>query len=127
MNLVDMPNLGKSGNALPHNCSLIITVINLLDCNRPSGPSVNNTALIGLYWYSNTFAVKDRPKLSYKTIYLILDIQWKVRQVELFTQLVSCTSRLKTDKKIGSTEPSRLGAGCSNLRSKGPPLTLCRR
>ena len=39
------------------------------------------------HWYSYTLAIKDGPKLSYKTIYLILDIPWKVREVELFTQL----------------------------------------
>ena len=99
MNLVDMPNLGKSGNALPHDCSLVITVINLLDCNWLSVPSVNNT-LIGLYWYSNTLAVKDRPKLSYKTIYLILDIQWKVRQVKLFTQLSVMYVRVENRQKM---------------------------
>ena len=86
MNLVDVPHLGKSGNALPHDRSIIITVINLLDCNWPIGPSVNNT-LIGFHWYSNTLAVKDGPKLLYKIIYLILDIQGKVRKVKLVTQL----------------------------------------
>ena len=87
MNLADVPYLGKSGNALPHDHSLILTVMNLLDCNRPNGPSVNNT-LIGFHWYSNTSAVKDGPKLPYKIIYLILDIQEKVRKVKLVTQLI---------------------------------------
>ena len=86
MNLVDVPYLGKSGNALPHDHSLIINVIDLLDCNRPSLLSVNNT-LIGFHWYSSTPAVKDRPKLLYKIIYMILDIQGKARKVKLVTQL----------------------------------------
>ena len=86
MNLADVSNFGKSGNTLSLDHSLVITVINLLDCNWPSGPSVNNT-LIGFHWYSNTLAVKDGPKLSNKIIYLILDIQGNVRNVELVTQL----------------------------------------
>ena len=86
MNLADVSHLGKSGNALPHNCSLVISIINLLDCNWLSGPSVNNT-LIGIHWYSNTLAVKHGPKLSYKIIYLILDIRGEVRKVKFVTQL----------------------------------------
>ena len=86
MNLADVANFGESGNTLSHDCSLVITVMNLLDCNWPSGPSVNNT-LIKFHWYSYTLAVKDGPKLSYKIIYLILDIQGEVRNVKLITQL----------------------------------------
>ena len=98
MNLENVPHLGKSGNALPHDHSLILTVIDILDYNWPSRPSVNNT-LIGLYWYSNTFAIKDGPKLSYKLIYLILDIPWKVRKFKLFTQLSLVYDRVETDIK----------------------------
>ena len=126
MNLADVPYLGKSGNALLHDHSLILTVINLLDCNRLSGPSVNNT-LIGFNRYSNTLAVKDGPKLPYMSIYLTLDIQGKVRKVKLVTQLRFMYFQVEKDKKCGSTGLLRSGAGCSNFRSKGPPSTLCKR
>ena len=86
MNLVNVPHLGKSGNALPHDHSLIITKIKLFDCDWPSGPSVNNT-LMGFYWQCNSLSVIDGPKFLYKIIYLILDIQGKVRKVKLVTQL----------------------------------------
>ena len=108
MNLADMPSLGKSSNALLHDFSLVITVINLLDFSWPSGPSVNNT-LIGLYWYSNTLAVKDVPKLLYKTIYLILDIQWKVRKVKLFTQLSLMYVQVENRQKMRIHRALKIG------------------
>jgi hypothetical protein len=108
MNLEDVPNFSKSGNALPHDRSLVITIINLLDCNWPNGPSVNNI-LIGLHWYSNTLAVKDGPKLSYKTIYLILDIQWRVIKVELVTQLSLVYVQVENRQKIRIHRAVKIG------------------
>ena len=86
MNLVDVANFGESGNTLSLDHSLFCTIMNLLDCDWPSGPSVDN-ALIKFHRNSDTLAVKDGPKLSYKIVYLILDIQGEVRKVKLVTQL----------------------------------------
>ena len=60
--------------------------MNLLDCDRPSGPSVNNT-LIEFNWYGYTIAFKDGPKFSEKIVYPIPDIWGEVREVKLITQL----------------------------------------
>jgi hypothetical protein len=87
-NLVDVPNLFKSGDCFAHDWGFLRAIHDPFDCNRWRVPSVNH-ALVIFYRGEDSIFVKDGPVFHDQSIDTVAYVGFKVGQVEVASHLLS--------------------------------------